>query len=137
MHQYISQSLVLHIQPRPPIHPDCVYIKHYGFPADIDAYGKEKLRTATITQENQQRSKCLTGEAEIACRAKRDENIELEIKRIKEKNIAKEDQKRNEDQARVDQLCSLAKLASSEENVAQCTLEHFDKSNAPALKALN
>jgi len=40
------------------------FISH-GFHADIDAYGNEKSRDATISQENQQREKCLTSIAEV------------------------------------------------------------------------
>ncbi len=38
---------------------------NHGFNPDIDAYGNKKIRYATISQENQQRAKCLTSAAEV------------------------------------------------------------------------
>jgi hypothetical protein len=46
-------------------HSDCDFIDQ-GFCADIDAYGNEKIRDATISQENQQSAKCLTSIVEVA-----------------------------------------------------------------------
>jgi hypothetical protein len=43
---------------------DCDFIDQ-RFCADIDAYGNEKIRDATISQENQQHAKCLTSIAEV------------------------------------------------------------------------
>lgn len=107
----------------------------YGFPADIDANGEEKIRDATISQENQQRAKCLTAVAEIASRARRNHEIELETQRKENQEQAKIDQKCSEDQMIVDTVCSLAKLDSSEDNLVHCTLEHFDHLKAPELRA--
>ena len=56
--------------------PDEVYLS-LGFPADIDAYGNSKIKTAGISQENQQQAKYLTGDTKIASQAKRNANIEL------------------------------------------------------------
>ena len=53
----------------------------HGFCADIDAYGNEKIRDATISQENQQRAKCLTSIAEVATRAKCLEEIDYKLRR--------------------------------------------------------
>jgi hypothetical protein len=52
-----------------------------GFCADIDAYGNEKIRDATISQEIQQHAKCLTSIAEVATRAKRLEEIDYKLQR--------------------------------------------------------
>jgi hypothetical protein len=40
------------------------FINH-GFNPDIDAYGNKKIQYAMISQENQQRAKCLTSAAEV------------------------------------------------------------------------
>lgn len=114
--------------------PDEVFIK-YGFPVDIDAYGNEKLCVAGISKENEQRAKVLTAAAEIASRAKRNEEIELELKRKADQANAKVDQKRSEDQAVVDELCSLVGRPSSEDNLQHCQLQHFAKLKAPKLRA--
>ena len=61
-----------------------------GFTADIDAYGNEKVRDASISQENQQRAKCLTSVIEVEKRAQRLAEIDLERKRkeqVKESKI--------------------------------------------------
>jgi len=114
--------------------PDEVFI-NYGFPVDIDAYGNEKLCVAGISKENEQRAKVLTAAAEIASRAKRNEEIELELKRKADQANAKVDQKRSEDQAVVDELCSLVGRPSSEDNLQHCQLQHFAKLKAPKLRA--
>jgi hypothetical protein len=57
---------------------DRVFIDQ-GFCADIDAHGNEKIRDATISQENQQCAKCLTSIAEVATREKRLEEIDYEL----------------------------------------------------------
>ena len=54
--------------------------------------------------------------------------------RKEERGQAKVDQKRNEDQAMVGKLCSLAELEPSEENVGKCELKHFAQLNSPFLK---
>ena len=72
------------------------FISH-GFHADIDAYGNEKIRDATISQENQQRAKCLTNVAEVFTRVKRLEEIDLVIRRKEQLVKAKMNQKLMED----------------------------------------
>jgi hypothetical protein len=79
-----------------------------GFCADIDAYGNEKIRDGTISQENQQHAKCLTSIAEVATRAKRLEEIDYELGRKELLNQSKDNQKRCEDQELVTKLCALA-----------------------------
>ncbi len=69
-----------------------------GFGADIDAYGNEKVRDATISQENQQHAKCLTSIAEVATQAKRLEEIDYELRRNELLNQSKDNQKRFEDE---------------------------------------
>ncbi|KAL7550730.1 hypothetical protein ACHAWF_014800 [Thalassiosira exigua] len=113
--------------------PDEVYFK-LGFRCDVDAYGKEKVRTAGISQEHMQRAKCLTGPAEVAARAKRQEEIDINLERKAELAKAKADQKTSEDRARVDRLCSLAAVPSSDANLEQCKLEHFAVLLAPELQ---
>ncbi len=54
------------------------FINH-GFNADIDAYGNQKIRDATISQENQQRAKYLTSIFKVATRAKRFDGIDHEL----------------------------------------------------------
>mmetsp|Transcript_17745 Transcript_17745/g.32215 ORF Transcript_17745/g.32215 Transcript_17745/m.32215 type:complete len:151 (+) Transcript_17745:615-1067(+) len=94
--------------------PDDVFIAA-GFPADKDKKGNIKIKTQGISQENQLRAMCLTGDAQIASRAKRDADIASKIKQkeVKEKSTC--DKKRSEDQAKVDKLCALAGLEISED----------------------
>ena len=111
------------------------YLVSLGFPIDIDAYGVEKLKDRGISLEAQQRAKCLTGEAEIESRAKRDFEIDLRIQRSQEQTKAKADQKRDEDQTTVNMLCAAAGKDVSIENLVQyCSLKHFAVHNADVLR---
>ena len=113
--------------------PDSVFIG-LGFPKDIDAYGKEKVRTAGILQENQQRCKCLTAVAEIASREKRNREMEIEVQRKEDRKKARVDRKKNDAIAVDERLCSLASLEYSEANIAKCELKHFAQLKAPELR---
>ena len=114
---------------------DEVYIQH-GFAVDKDMDNNDKINKAGISQENQQRAKCLTAPAEIERRVQREQLIELELKRKADEGKAKANQKRAEDQAVVDELCALAEVESSEDNVGSCTLVHMsDTMKAPQLRA--
>jgi hypothetical protein len=75
---------------------DNVFIYH-GFNADIEAYGNQKIRDATMSQENQQRAKCLTSVAEVATRAKCFEEIDHELQRKEQLIQSKTNQKVNEE----------------------------------------
>jgi hypothetical protein len=75
---------------------DADFINH-GFNADIDAYGNEKIRDATISHENQQRAKSLTSIVEISKQAKRLEEIDYEIRRKEQLIQSKTNQKLSED----------------------------------------
>lgn len=88
-----------------------------------------------ISQECQHRAKCLTAPAEIAKRARKEEEIKLELKRKADQDKAKDDQKCSQDQAMVDQMCSFSNLDLSKENVAKCELENFGQFKAPELRA--
>ena len=112
--------------------PDSVFI-HLGFPLDIDVYGNEKIRTKGILQENQQRCKCLTAATEVASRAKRNLDMELEAKRIDDRKKAKVDRKKNESVALVERLCKFAGVEYSEANVENCKMEHFANLKADEL----
>jgi hypothetical protein len=113
---------------------DADFISH-GFEADIDAYGNMKIRDATISQENQQRAKCLTSIAEVSKRAKRLEEIDYETRRKEQLIQSKTNQKVSEDRALISKLCAMMELEVSEDNVARCELKHFDKLKAAELKA--
>jgi len=65
----------------------------HGFHADIDAYGNKKIRDATISQENQQRAKCLTSAVEVFTWVKRLEEIDFVTRRKEELGKAKTNQK--------------------------------------------
>ena len=117
MHYSYGNGTMKHI-------PDEVFIG-LGFRSDRDPRGNEKVNKATISQENQQRAKCLTAPAEIAARKQRDDELELDQKRKDNQAKAAEDLKRTQDQAMIDQLCALSNLESSEDNVAKCELGHF------------
>ena len=81
-----------------------------------------------ITQECQQRAKCLTGDAEVTLRAKVAEEAELKKQAEEQRVKMLATRKRDEDMARVKKLCTVAKLLPpSEDQVANCTLEHLAK----------
>jgi len=111
------------------------FISH-GFHADIDAYGNEKIRDATISQENQQRAKCLTSVVEVFTRANRLEEIDLVTRKKEQLVKAKMNQKLMEDKTLIAKLCAMMNLEPSEDNNGQCELKHFDKLKAVVLKAL-
>jgi hypothetical protein len=106
-----------------------------GFNPNIDAYGNKKIRDAMISEENQQRAKCLTSAAEICTQEKRLEEIEHELQRKEQLIQSKTNQKVSEDQTLVAKLCAMLELEASEENVVQCNLVHFDKLKVAILKA--
>jgi hypothetical protein len=105
-----------------------------GFCADNDAYGNEKIRDGMISQENQQRAKCLTSIVEVATQAKRLEEIDYKLQRKELLNQSKNNQKHCEDQELVTKLCALAGIDASEDNVGKCELVHFDKLKTAELK---
>ena len=70
------------------------FINH-GFNADIDAYGNQKIRDASISQENQQRAKCLTSVAEVATRANCFQEIDHGMQRKEQLIQSKTNQKVN------------------------------------------
>ena len=85
------------------------FISH-GFHADIDAYGNKKIRDAMISQENQQRAKCLTSVAEVFTRAKRLEEIDLVTRKKEELGKAKTNQKLMDDKTLIAKLCAMMNL---------------------------
>ena len=97
----------------------------YGFPSDTDAYGETVIRNATISQENQQRAKILTGEAEVLKRSQRDMEIELVARQKDELAKSRADNVVNGDMALINKLCTYAGLEATEDNVKHCTIEHF------------
>jgi hypothetical protein len=113
---------------------DHVFMSH-GFPVHINAYGDEKIRDTSITQENQLHAKCLTAEAEVRLRAKWDLDIQLKVRQKEVKAQAKDIQKQMEDEQLIKKPCSLAKVEPSEENIGRWELSHFEKMNASELKA--
>ena len=114
--------------------PDMEYIK-LGFPADIDAAsGVEKVKTAGISQENQQRAKCLTAPAEILSRANRDAQLELAITVRENRAKAKVDRKCREARDIVNDICANMGVEPSEDNVALCEMKHLASLKAPQLK---
>ena len=114
--------------------PDSVFYT-LGFPKDIDSEGKVKVRLAEISQENQQRCKCLTGAAEVASRAKRKRDLEVEEQRKEGRTKARSDRKKSDALAVDQRLCSLASMEYSEANVAKCEMVHFSKLRAPELRS--
>jgi hypothetical protein len=106
-----------------------------GFCADIDAYGNEKIRDATISQENQKRAKCLASIAEVATQAKQLEEIDYKLQRKELLKQSEDHQNCCEDQELVTKLCALAGIKALEDNVGKCKLVHFDKLKAAELKA--
>ena len=106
--------------------PDEVFMS-YGFPADVDGYGETVVRGATITQENQQRAKILTAEAEIQKRAERDMAVELAHQQ--KENLAKcrADNLVSGELAIIETVCGHAGLEATEENVQHCSIVHFSK----------
>jgi len=113
---------------------DDKYLISLGFPASIDAYGNEKIKEQGIAQECQQRAKCLTGQAEVAARAKRLEEIANEKKRKQDQAKARAIQKRIEDLATVKALCEAAGKDPTQANLEHCTMEHFALCNADVLR---
>ena len=109
------------------------YLISLGLPVSVDAYGDEKLKDKGILRECEQHAKCLTGGADIAAQAKREEGIEIEKKRRDDQAKSKFDQKRSEDQAIVSALCAAAGKIPSEDNLVHCTMAHFATSNANVL----
>ena len=115
--------------------PDMVFIRAFGFPVDVGPDGEEKIRDAGISKENQQRCKCLTAPAEIACRKKRDEEVALEAKRIQDNKDATVQRRKAEDLHLCTAVCEAAGVTYSEENLAKCELKHFAKPKADQLRA--
>ncbi len=113
---------------------DADFISH-GFKANIDAYGNLKIQDATISQENQQRAKCLTSIAEVSKRAKWLIEIEYETRRKEQLIQSKTNKNISEDQALISKLCAMMELEVSKDNAARCELRHFDKLKAAELKA--
>ena len=113
--------------------PDSVFIQ-LGFPKDTNAFGEEKVRAAGISQENQQRCKCLTAAAEIASREKQNRELEVEAQLKEDRKKAKVERKKNDAVAVDQRLCSIAGLEYSEANVAKCELKHFAQLKAPELR---
>ena len=102
---------------------------------DIGIYGNVRVRDAGISQENQQRAKCLTAPSKVFKQNQRNEMTEIEIKISADCVEAKKDRKCNEDHAMINSICVSASLETSEENVGQCELKHFAKLKAPQLRA--
>ena len=71
----------------------------------------------------------------MIARNNRLELIDLELQRVAAVKSAKADRIRAEDQTMVDQLCAASNVESSEDNVANCTLEQLSKYNAPELRS--
>ena len=63
-----------------------------GFSPDIDAYGKIKIRDATISQENQQRCKCMTSLTEVEKRKEYHAEIDDELQRKEQLKELKKEQ---------------------------------------------
>lgn len=99
----------------------------YGFPSDIDAHGESVVRSATVSQENQQRAKILTAEAEARKRTQRDNEIELAKRRKDNLAQSRADNVVNGELAVISKLCGHAGLEASEDNVRNCQIEHFSK----------
>ena len=126
-----------------------MFLQH-GFPVDRDPRGKEKLKTAGISQENQQGAKNLTSRAEIARRTNHIKKIHAKQNRKEDSDKVKLDQKVDQERARLTKLCSLLDglsesnielLATPEVDcrvmiarIQNCTLEHFATLNLPDLK---
>ena len=104
--------------------PDEVFMSH-GFPADIDAYGETFIRGATVTQENQQRAKILTSEAEIRKRSQRDMAVELVHQQKADLAKCRADNLVSGELAIIKMVCTNAGMEATEDNVKQCTIEHF------------
>ena len=105
-----------------------------GFSPDIDAYGKIKMRDATISQENQQRCKCMTSLTEVEKRKVYHAEIDDELQRKEQLKELKKEQIISADWMVVEQLCDDAGFEASEANIGLCTWDHFDKLSAPQLR---
>jgi hypothetical protein len=113
---------------------DDEYFMELGFSPDIDACGKIKIRDATISQENQQRCKCMTGLSEQEKREKYRAEIDDELQRKEQLKELKKEQIISADWSVVKQLCDIACVEASEANVGLCTWDHFNELSAPQLK---
>ena len=119
-------------------YPDMKYIGdpmliELGFPPDKRPNGEDFIRDKGISQEAQQRAKCLTGNAEVSLRAKLVEEAELAKQARDDRALTLAARGRREEQERIAKLCTAANLPPSEDNVAKCEMEHFNKLYAPEL----
>ena len=111
---------------------DAVFISH-GLPDDTDIYNNVRICTAGITQENQQRAKCLTGAHAASLRKRKWEEIELDHQEKKTRAQARVDRKRDEEVEIIKTVCESAGLDPSEDNVAKCEMKDFDALKSPGL----
>lgn len=117
-----------------------------GIVRDKDRHGNEQLRSAGISQENFQRSKCLTHEFQVDLRKQRREQLRLKQEQKMQRANDKHLEKVNANREVIDKLCRKLCAAGlidgdeetctcDEELVAQCTVEMFGELNRDELAA--
>jgi hypothetical protein len=112
--------------------PDSVY-EELGYPIDTDMDGNEVRRDATISQENHQRSKCLSHSYQRQLR----ENRLIEIQAEATRKVAKEANAlvRLLDTNTAAEAKMIAGTGKNRNEIGELDKEHFKRPTGPELKA--
>jgi hypothetical protein len=112
--------------------PDWLY-EELGYPMDKDMDGREVRRNATISQENRQRSKCLSHSHQKELRKKKQNEIDA----AKARTIAEETNNLSrlimQNTAAEDKL--IAGTGKSRDKISELSKEYFKRPTGPELKA--
>lgn len=111
------------------------YLQELGFPVDVDSYGREVHRTATIAQEYMQRCKCLTHPVQKHLREQRMADI---AKSMSDKRRAKNDtinRVLEESDGVVSKICTMMGVDTHIDSLSSATLDHFVKVGAKSLES--